>query len=60
MIVAAVALHNGRFGQRPASLAANGRDGLDERQQLSDVVPVCAGQDQREGDALRFGNKVVL
>ena len=60
MIVAAIALHDGRFGQRPAALASNRRDGIDERQQLRDVVPVCSGQDQREGDALRFGNKVVL
>ncbi len=50
VIVAAVALHDGWFGQWPAPPAANWRDRFDERQQLRDVVPIRAGQNQRERD----------
>lgn len=60
MIATAIAFHDGRFGQRPAPLASNLRDGFDERQQLRDVVPVCAVQDHREGDTLRFGEELAL
>lgn len=60
VIVAAIGLHDDRLGQRPSPLATNGPDGLDEGQQLGNVVAVGAREDQRERDALRFGHEVVL
>ena len=60
MVVAAVGLDHGGLGQRSATFAADRRNGLDQRQELGDVVPVGAGQDERKRDALRFGNEVVL
>ena len=44
----------------PAHGPGNGRDLVDQRQQLRDVVAVPAGQRHREGDALSVGDDVVL
>jgi len=41
-------------------LVAAGRNRLDQRDELSDVVAVGAGEDYREWDALRVGDEVVL
>ncbi len=60
VIVAAIGLHDDELRQWLASLATNGWCGLDEGQQLGDVVAVGAREDQRERDALRFGQEVVL
>lgn len=60
VVVTAVGLDDDGLGQRSAPLAADGWNGLDQGQQLRDVVAVGAGQDCRERDALRFGDEVVL
>lgn len=60
MVVATIGLDQARLGERPAALAADRRNSLDERQELGDVVTVGAGQDHRERDALRFGDEMVL
>lgn len=59
-IVSAVALHEFGSSAWAAALAAHGRDGLDQRQQLGDVVGVGARQGDRQGDALRVGQDVML
>lgn len=60
VVVAAVGLDHGGLGQRSATFAADRRDGLDQGEELGDVVAVGAGEDQRERDALRFGDEMVL
>lgn len=60
VVVAAIALHELRFAQRPAALAANRRERGHQWVQLRDVVAVSTGENQRERDALRFGDEVVL
>lgn len=60
VILATITLHDRRFRQRSATLATNRRDGVDQRQQLRDVMTVRAGQDQRERDALRFGDELMF
>ena len=45
---------------RPAELAANRPDAVDQGQQLGDVVAVAAGQADRERDSGRVGQQVVL
>jgi hypothetical protein len=44
----------------PADLAADGRDALDERDQLGDVVAVAAGDCPGERDPARVYKKVML
>lgn len=44
----------------PAAFAADRRDGLDQRDQLGDVVAVAAGGDCSEQDAVRLDHQVVL
>lgn len=41
-------------------LAADRTDGIDEREQLGDVVAMPAGQRDRERDAAAVGQQVVL
>lgn len=60
MIVAAIALDDDRLAQQSPLLTSDRRNGLDQRQQLGDVVTVGTGQDDCERDALRFGDEVVL
>ena len=45
---------------RAADLAANGRDSLDQRDELGDVVAVAAGDRPRERDPGRVYEKVML
>jgi hypothetical protein len=45
---------------RATAPAADRRDCLDQRHQLGDVVAVAAGQRDRQRDAVRFGDQVVL
>ncbi|MBB5498683.1 hypothetical protein HDG37_002897 [Paraburkholderia sp. MM5384-R2] len=60
MIVAAVTLDDAGFRKWPAALASNGRDGVNQRVKLGDIVAVGTGENYRKWDALRFGNQVVL
>ncbi|RKT10600.1 hypothetical protein B0G69_1909 [Paraburkholderia sp. RAU2J] len=58
--VASVALNDLWFMQGTPPLAPNVRNGLDQRIKLGNVVAVCAGQDDRERDALRVDDEVVF
>lgn len=60
VVVTAIGLQNNGLSQRPAALAKNGRNGLDQRQRLSGVLAIGTPEDQRERDAVRFGNEMVL
>ena len=60
MIVATVALNDARLRKRPAALAPDRWDGINQRMKLRDIVPVRAGEDYRERDALRFGDEMVF
>jgi hypothetical protein len=60
VIVAPIALNDTRLRKWPAALAADRRDSVNQRVKLGDIVAVCAGEDYRERDALRFGDEVVL
>ncbi len=59
-IVRAVALDQAGFAARAPGAAPQGRDGVNERQQLGDVVAVRGGQDRGEGDAARLGQNVMF
>src|SRR5215207_6690796 len=59
-VIGAVALHLLRPPARPPALAPDGRDTLDQRQQLRDVVAVRPRQTQRERDASALDQQVVL
>ena len=58
--VAPVALNNLRFAQRTSAFSSNGRNSFDQRIELRDVVAIRGGQDDRERDALRVDDEVVL
>ena len=51
VVVAAVGQHHVRAASGPAALAANGRHGLEERDQLGDIVAVAPSQGGGERDA---------
>src|SRR5215218_6322332 len=59
-VIGAVALHLLRLLARASALAPDGRDALDQSQQLRDVVAVRASQARRERDAAPFDQQVVL
>jgi hypothetical protein len=48
VVVAAVGDQNGGLASRLARSPAHGRDGLDQREKLGDVVAVAAGEDGRQ------------
>ena len=58
--VATVSLHDIGFVQRAPSLTTHARNCVYERVQLSDIVNICTSQDDRERDALRIDDDVVL
>lgn len=58
--VASVTLNNFRFAQRTSAFSSNGRNRLDQRIELRDVVAIRGGQDDRERDALGVDDEVVL
>lgn len=60
VIVAAVGLDDAGLGERSPPLATNRWNGFDERQQLGHVVAIGTGQDDRQRNALCFGDQVVL
>ncbi|KGC40874.1 hypothetical protein DO66_2664 [Burkholderia pseudomallei] len=59
-VVSAIGVDHTRSVQRVAAQTANGRNRVDQRQQLRDVVDVRAGQDRRERRAVGVGDDVVL
>src|SRR5215210_715288 len=59
-VIGAVALHLLRPLARPPALTPDGRDALDQRQQLRDVVAVRPRQARRERDAAPLDQQVVL
>ena len=58
--VATVTLNNFRLAQRTSALSSNGRNCLDQRIELRDVVAIRGSQDDRERDALRVDDEMVL
>jgi hypothetical protein len=59
-LVATVAQQRAGSSPRPATLAAHGRDCLDEGDQLGDVVAVGGGRQAGERDPARIGDQVML
>lgn len=59
-VVAPVALETIRSSSWAAAAAAQGRDGVDERQKLRDVVAVRRGENGDEGNAARLGQNVMF
>jgi hypothetical protein len=60
VVAAAAAEHHVRAATGPAALAPHRRDGLEQRDQLGDVVAVAAGQCGGERDAGGVGDQVML
>ncbi len=60
MIVVPVTAEHWGLRKRPAALASNRRDGVNQSVKLRRVVTVGAREDYRERDALRFGDEMVL
>ena len=59
-IVAAVALDESRFAHGPTGAAPEGRHGIDEGQQLGDVVPVRRRQRRDERNPVRVGENMMF
>jgi hypothetical protein len=59
-VVAAIGVNDFGLPKRPATYTANRRNGIDERQQLGDVVAVRAAQDGTDGDAIRIDEDVMF
>ncbi len=59
-IVSTVSLHQLGLSPRSTALASNGRDGLNQRQQLGHVVAIGLGQNDRERNALRVDEEVMF
>ena len=60
VIVATVGLDDAGLGEWAPPLATNRWNGFDQGQKLGYVVAIGAGQDDRQRNALRFGDQVVL
>jgi hypothetical protein len=60
VVVAAVGVQVPWPAARPAALAADRRHGLDQQEQLGDVVAVAAGQDGGQRDTVGLDDHVVL
>jgi hypothetical protein len=60
VVVAAVGVERDRSLSGPSASAAYGRDGLNQGDELGDVVAVSAGQRYRQRDAVPFGDQMVL
>jgi hypothetical protein len=60
VVVAAIGAEARRSAARPTDLAANRRDAVDERDQLSAVVAVAAGERPGKRDPCRVYEKVML
>jgi N-6 DNA methylase len=59
-IVSPVALDQAGFAPGPPGAAAQRRNGVDEGQQLGDVVPVRTREQRRQRDPTRFGENVMF
>src|SRR5712691_10217063 len=59
-IVSTVSLHQLGLSPRSTAFASNGRDGLNQRQQLGHVVAIGLGQNDRERNALRVDEEVMF
>lgn len=59
-IVATIRIDDAWLVQRSATKAANRRHRVNQRQQLGNVVAVCAGQDRVEGDAIGIDEEMML
>jgi hypothetical protein len=59
-IVAPVTLNQPRLTHGPTRTAAERRNRVDQRQELSDVVTIGGGQQGRQRDAAGLGENVVL
>jgi len=59
-VVAPITLHTSRFASGPPGLAGNRRDGIDQRQQLRDVIAVGLSQNHTQGYAACLDEDVVL
>ncbi|OLE26087.1 MAG: hypothetical protein AUG49_09075 [Catenulispora sp. 13_1_20CM_3_70_7] len=59
VVVAAVGVYDVGTPTWSSALAADRRDGLEQRDQLGDVVAVPTGQRHGQWDAVRFDNHVV-
>ncbi|ALX43627.1 transposase [Burkholderia humptydooensis] len=60
VVVTTVGVDAGRTAQRPSTHAADRHNGLDQRNQLGDVVTIGAGQDCRDRRSVGVGGDVVL
>lgn len=60
VIVASVTLNNTTLRKRPAALAGNGRDGVNQWVKLGNIVTVGTRENYREREAPRLGDEVVL
>jgi hypothetical protein len=60
VVVAAVGEQLPRLASWPATQAANRRDGIQQRDQLGDVVTVAAGQRDGQRDAAGVAEQMVL
>ena len=59
-IVAAISLDEFGLALRRSALTRDRRNGVEQGQQLSDVVAVCFGENYRKRDTLRIREEVVL
>ena len=59
-IISPIRLESARLAQRRAAFAADRRHGLEQEFGLSDIVAIGLGQDDGNGNALRFREYVVL
>jgi hypothetical protein len=59
-VVAAVGVDDLGLAKRSAAHASNRRDGVDQRQQLRDIVAIRAGQDDADRNAVRVYEDVVF
>ncbi len=60
LVVTTVGVDAGRTAHRPTTHAADRHDGLDQRNELDDVVTIGAGQDCRDRRSVGVGGDVVL
>ncbi len=60
MVVASVGHHGLGCAAWPAPAPADERDGIDQRDELGDVVAVAAGERDREWDTAALADQVVL
>jgi hypothetical protein len=59
-VVRSIPQHGRRTPKRPAYLACDRRDGLDQRHQLGHVVTIRPGQSHGQRDAVRVGHQMVF